>query len=102
MQITSQNLKLGLLASLAALSASQGLADYSSTVTSFNPLAYYRLSDTTPVAADMAINSGTAGAIGNGFYLKNDPSAPTHPISPGALAGSTDTAATLNPGYVQV
>jgi hypothetical protein len=66
-------------------------ADYSSTVMGLNPVAYYRLNETTPVPADTATNLGTAGANGTAFYI-NDP---LHQ-APGALPGSTDTAVGLN------
>jgi hypothetical protein len=66
-------------------------ADYSSTVMGLNPVAYYRLNETTPVPADTAINLGTAGANGTAFYI-NDP---THQ-APGALVGSVDTAVGFN------
>jgi concanavalin A-like lectin/glucanase superfamily protein/Ig-like domain-containing protein len=73
-----------LVSTLWALTAR---ADYSNTVMSLNPIAYYRLSETTPVPADTATNLGSAGAIGTALYLNT----PTHQVS-GALMGSTDTA----------
>lgn len=67
-------------------------ADYASTVTNLNPIAYYRLNETTPVPlADIATNSGTLGSAAIGYYFNS----PTHP-APGALAGSTDTAAAFS------
>ncbi len=86
----------------AAILTSSVHADYVSTVTALNPVGYYRLNDTTPVPSDIATNSGTAGALGNGFYVNDSPSTPMHPSTPGALAGSSDPAAAFNPGYVQV
>ncbi|HEY5908981.1 MAG TPA: LamG-like jellyroll fold domain-containing protein [Verrucomicrobiae bacterium] len=82
------------LVSALALAASMptAKADYASTVTSLNPIAYYRLNETTPVPpADIATNSGTFGASATGYYFNS----PTHP-APGALAGSTDTAAAFS------
>jgi hypothetical protein len=66
-------------------------ADYPSTVLSLNPVAYYRLNETTPVPSDTAANLGTAGVNGTAFYV-NDPA---HQM-PGALLGSSDTAAAFN------
>jgi hypothetical protein len=66
-------------------------ADYSSTVMGLNPVAYYRLNETTPVPGDTATNLGTAGINGTAFYI-NDP----FHQAPGALPGSTDTAVGLN------
>ena len=66
-------------------------ADYSSTVLSYNPSAYWRLNETTPVPpADPATNSGTLGNPGNGYYLNGA----THPTT-GISGGGTDTAATI-------
>ncbi|HWI58704.1 MAG TPA: LamG-like jellyroll fold domain-containing protein [Bacillota bacterium] len=73
------------LIALASTSAVQ--ADYSNTVMSLNPIAYYPLNETAPVSADMAANLGTAGAVGTGLYINS----PSHQ-APGALAGSSDTA----------
>lgn len=63
--------------------------DFSNTVMSFNPAAYWRLNETTqPPPPDVALNLGTLGTKGQGYYLGGA----THP-QPGALTGSTDTAA---------
>jgi hypothetical protein len=60
-------------------------ADYSSTVESFNPAAYWRLNETTPVPpGDVATNLGSAGAAAWGLYFNGA----THGV-PGAMAGST-------------
>src|SRR5215471_14868023 len=47
-------------------------ADYPTTVQSFNPVAYWRLSETTPVPrANTITNFGTLGAAANGFVVSN-------------------------------
>ncbi|MGA2866866.1 MAG: LamG-like jellyroll fold domain-containing protein [Verrucomicrobiota bacterium] len=102
---TSQ--KTGLLLSAVMIATSAAAANYVSTVTGLNPVGYYRLGETTPVPANIATNSGTAGAIGNGFYVNDNPLAPMHPTISGALAGDPDPAATFNgassnPSYMQV
>ena len=57
-------------------------ADYSAKVLGNNPTAYWRLNDKVQVpAADLAINSGSLGATGDGFYVG---AATSHPV-PGAL-----------------
>src|ERR1039457_3309705 len=76
---------------VAILTIPTARADYSSTVLGLNPVAYYRLNETTPVPADTATNLGTAGVNGTAFYI-NDP---THQ-APGALVGSVDTAVGFN------
>jgi len=72
---------------VAILAVSPARADYSSTVRGLNPVAYYRLNETTPVPADIATNLGTAGTLGTALYL-NFP----FQQQPGALVGSPDTA----------
>src|SRR5258707_4924277 len=53
---------------LALSAAATAWADYSNTVMSFNPVAYYRLSETAAVpAASIYANSGTLGAAANGY-----------------------------------
>lgn len=52
------------------------------------PLAYYRLNETTPPAPDVATNSGSIGAAGNGIYTVGA----QHPVA-GALVGGSDAAA---------
>jgi len=60
-------------------------------VSGFSPLAYYRLSETTPVpAADMAVNRGSLGTLATGAYV----SGAFHPTE-GALKGSANTAASF-------
>ena len=104
MKQTSTSSNIRFLITVSILAAASGLAaDYPTTVTSLGPVGYYRLGEMTPVAGNIASNSGTAGPIGNGFYVRDvDPLAPMHPVSPGALVGSGDTAATFNPGFMQV
>ncbi len=89
-------------AAVAALAAVWPLqADYPSTVTGLGPVGYYRLNESAAVDADLAINAGTAGALGNGYYLKADEFSPIHPTSPGALVGSSDAAALFSAGLAQ-
>jgi hypothetical protein len=67
-------------------------ADYSSTVLSFNPVAYYRLNETAPVPlGDVATNSGTLGAVAQGLYLDGA----THPVFGGLPGVGADTAANI-------
>ena len=66
-------------------------ADYSDTVLSFHPAAYWRLDETNPPPAAVATNLGTMGASTAGYYLGGT----THPVA-GALAGSTNTAASFD------
>lgn len=53
---------------LAALAISSARADYQSTVTSDNPLAYYRLGETATVLST-ARNAGSILAAGNGTHI---------------------------------
>ena len=75
-------------------------ADYFSTVLGLNPIVYYRLNETAqPPAPDIATNSGTAGARGNAYYYNVaalDPTLNAQHGVPGALAGSSDSAATFD------
>lgn len=83
----------GLAVCAALCATTSARADYSSTVLGLNPLAYYRLNETTPVPpADVAVNLGTLGASATGYYL----SGATHPV-PGGLPASTDGGAALFP-----
>ncbi len=79
------------------------MADYVSTVNSLGPVMYYRLSETTPNVSDIAINSGTIGALGNGFYINDDGSLHRNPgIVPGSQNGALAANATAPLRYVQV
>jgi hypothetical protein len=99
-KLSSNVAKLALSFGFAALlwgGVSSARADYSNTVISLGPLVYYRLNQTIqPPAADIATNSGTAGARGNAYYYNaaaiNSTQNPQHGVK-GALAGSSDTAA---------
>jgi hypothetical protein len=73
----------------AIITASAAAADYPTTVNSLGPVGYYRLSETTPNVSNIASNSGTIGALGNGFYV-NDNGA-LHP-QPGIVPGSQNGA----------
>lgn len=66
-------------------------ADYAAVVSALNPLAYYRLNETTAVpAADVAINKGSLGGLATGLYVGGA----THPTD-GALVGSANSAASF-------
>src|SRR5574341_889105 len=69
-QPKSHPLSVGVVAGVALCTALCGTAaDYSATVLSHNPLAYYRLNETTPTPVpDVATNSGTLGAAAVGYY----------------------------------
>jgi hypothetical protein len=87
------------------------LADYASVVLANGPIGYWRLNETAQVPlADSAVNAGSLGAAATGYYIGTPGTTFDHPTA-GALAGSTDGAATLmgNPsggvaplGYMQV
>jgi hypothetical protein len=67
-------------------------ADYAAKVLANDPVVYYRLNDKAQVpAADLARNSGSLGAVVDGYYV----GAAAHPM-PGALTGSSDTAASFD------
>lgn len=66
-------------------------ADYSATVLSFTPAAYWRLDETNAPPAAAATNLGTLATTATGFYLGGA----AHPV-PGGLAGSTNTAASFD------
>jgi hypothetical protein len=88
----------GLMALATVLPAQ---ADYPSAVLSYNPAAYWRLNETATVPiADQAANSGSVGAVANGFY-KGAAGAYTHSTT-GALVGDANGAATFSGGYVGV
>jgi hypothetical protein len=81
-------------AAAAAALCSAGLnahADYASQLLAFQPLTYWRFSEAGPFSFT-ATNVGTLGAAANGVY--NYPSSMQG--QPGALAGSTNTAAGFN------
>src|SRR6476469_1174671 len=88
-------LSLG-LATASLLAPAVSRADYSNTVMSFNPIAYWPLNETNqpPPAATTATNLGTFGVAGNGklgglvFAI------------PGALPGDSDKAADLSSATV--
>jgi len=65
--------------------------DYRSVVLSDNPLAYYRFGDARP--ADMATNTGSLGAIGNGTYRHDNAAQTTIRRVTGALQGNGNAAA---------
>jgi hypothetical protein len=109
--VSSSFAKLSFCALVAALvsgAVSTVRADYAGTVLSLNPIVYYRLNETAaPPAPDIASNSGTAGARGNAFYYNVnalDPTLNAQHAVPGALAGSSDTAALFdgNANYVML
>lgn len=90
----------GLLALVIVLPAR---ADYSSTVLSYNPAAYWRLNDSGTVPlADQAVNLGSVGAPVNGFYRGTAGTTYTHPTTPGVLTGSSDGATTFVGGNMLV
>ncbi|HWI59566.1 MAG TPA: LamG domain-containing protein, partial [Bacillota bacterium] len=72
-------------------------ADYKSTILADTPAGYWRLGDMAVGQApllpsgDVAMNSSTVAGAPNGYYLYDT----THP-APGALAGSSDTAAAFD------
>jgi hypothetical protein len=86
---------MALAATLLALSAGlRASADYSSTVLSFKPVGYWRLSETTPVPVpDWATNSGSTGFSAYGAYQ----SGVVHP-SPGALLAQPQDGAAVFSG----
>ena len=61
--------RLGLPAAalLAAITQIAAAADFPTTVLSYNPVGYYRLSETAVVpAANTVANSGSTGVLGTG------------------------------------
>jgi hypothetical protein len=66
-------------------------ADYSSTVLTDGPLAYYRLGDVAPPA--VAVNVGGLGATGNGTYRNENANQATRHRVIGALIGDASAAA---------
>ena len=70
---------------LSVLALPQGV---SGTLLSDLPLAYYRFNELGPLVTEVATNSGSLGAAGNDTHFPGM----THQV-PGALAGSSDSAA---------
>ncbi len=58
---------LAATALVAIMTLATARADYRSTLLSYNPSAYWRLNETTPVPVDAAANIGTVGQPGNGY-----------------------------------
>jgi hypothetical protein len=84
-----RNIRFLLPSAAAALLASTAMADYSSTVLSYNPLGYWRLNETTAPTADIATNIGTLGTAGNGYYT----SGAIHPATGAIIADAADSGA---------
>lgn len=86
------NLKALLLPGAVLLTATAPLtsrADYQSTVLSFNPLAYYRLSETAPAPpANVATNYGSLGRVGTGYIVSLDPRATVTNGLPGIVGSA--------------
>ncbi len=78
---------------VAAISTVVSAADYQSAVLSDGPLAYYRLAETSP--SDVAKNSGSLGATGNGTYRHDNANQTTLHRVTGALAGNGNAAASF-------
>jgi Concanavalin A-like lectin/glucanases superfamily/Immunoglobulin domain/Immunoglobulin I-set domain len=77
-------------------------ADFASTLKALNPVGYWRLEETTTVPNNVATNSGSAGDLGTGYYLKDGTPGVIHP-APGALVASPNSAAIFTGGqYVTV
>ena len=76
-----------LLAGFAALTVR---ADYSNTVASFNPVGYWRLSETvSPPAANIVTNLGSLGTAADGYV------APGYNIAQGVVGGPVGTSFTF-------
>ena len=73
----------------AAALAAPVQADYSNTVASLGPLAYWRLDETVAPPQNIATNSGTLGAAAHGYYINGA----NHPLAPGAVAAGADSGA---------
>ncbi len=72
-------------------------ADFPTTLESLSPVGYWRLEESIAAPQNLAINSGSAGAIGNGTYLLEKNPGDIHPAA-GALVGSSDSGATFTGG----
>ncbi|MDR3377915.1 MAG: hypothetical protein P4M10_04470, partial [Verrucomicrobiae bacterium] len=86
LQPTISALALTLMAWSAG--SAQATDNYATVVLHDQPLAYYRLADVPP--ADLATNSGSLGAAGNGLYVGAGQRAL------GALAADPDAAASFD------
>ncbi len=82
--------KLILKSLVLALLATKAMADYSNTVMSLGPVAYWQLNETNqpPAPANLAPDKGTAGSDYDGYY-----GAASAVGFTGALVGDSDTAA---------
>ena len=77
---------------MAAAAALMGVAhaDYPSTVSGLGPVGYYRFNEALSVPGNRAVNQGSAGPIGDAYYVNDNSTTPMHGSTAGALAGSTD------------
>jgi hypothetical protein len=80
-------LMLLVTAAPALMFVASARADYASTVLADSPVAYYQLNDSTPWTPNVATNSGSLGAAGNGVSFAQA----TYQV-PGAIVGDSDTA----------
>src|SRR6266576_1244337 len=70
MKTTARNC-LAAVSLILLCGALPALADYSNTVGSFNPVAYWRLNETAASPAlNVVANSGSVGAAGNGYVVR--------------------------------
>jgi len=99
-QHTRRSLPWAMAAAIASVVTAQA-ADYPSTVTSLGAVGYYRLNEATAVPGNRAINQGSAGPIGDAYYVNDSVSTPMHGSTAGALAGSSDGGATVGEGWIQ-
>ena len=88
------------MAAAAALMGSAH-ADYPGTVSSLGPVGYYRFNEVLAVPGNRAVNQGSAGPIGDAYYVNDNTTSPMHGSTPGALAGSADGGATVGDGWIQ-
>lgn len=82
--------KLILRTLVLALLTTKAMADYSNTVMSLGPVAYWQLNETNPAPTDAATNIGTLGSSANGVYANGA----VHPVA-GPLAVGTSSAASF-------
>ncbi len=86
---------------LAVTTTWQARADYSSTVLSFNPVAYWQLNETNfPPAGAVATNSGTLGASANGTYQPGTATLAAGPPYSGLGASNYACLFTGSGGYI--